>query len=105
MRALLLKEYNKLGITDMPEPPVGSDDVLVRVKACGICGSEVHGDDGSTGRRVPPVAMGHEASGVVVGTGKSAGAISGWRSRHVGNSGAPVGRLQSNQARLKATLS
>lgn len=70
MRALLLKEYKTLEITDMPEPAVGPDDVLVRVKACGICGSDVHGYDGSTGRRIPPVVMGHEASGVVLGTGK-----------------------------------
>jgi L-iditol 2-dehydrogenase len=70
MRVLLLKEYKVLEITDMPEPAVGPEDVLVRVKACGICGSDVHGYDGSTGRRIPPVVMGHEASGVVVQTGK-----------------------------------
>jgi L-iditol 2-dehydrogenase len=66
----LLKEYKKLEITDLPEPAVGADDVLVRVKACGICGSDVHGYDGSTGRRIPPVVMGHEASGVVAATGR-----------------------------------
>jgi L-iditol 2-dehydrogenase len=70
MRALLLKEYKVLEITDMPEPAVGPDDVLVRVKACGICGSDAHGYDGSTGRRIPPVVMGHEASGVVAQIGK-----------------------------------
>lgn len=70
MRALLLKEYKNLEITDLPEPAIGADDVLVRVKACGICGSDVHGYDGSTGRRIPPVVMGHEASGVVAATGK-----------------------------------
>jgi L-iditol 2-dehydrogenase len=70
MRALLLKEYKVLEITDMPEPAIGPDDVLVRVKACGICGSDVHGYDGSTGRRIPPVVMGHEASGVVAQIGK-----------------------------------
>ncbi len=73
MRALLLKEYKRLEVTDLPEPAVGPDDVLVRVKACGICGSDVHGYDGSTGRRIPPVVMGHEASGVVAETGKRAG--------------------------------
>jgi L-iditol 2-dehydrogenase len=35
------------------------------VKACGICGSDVHGMDGSTGRRRPPIVMGHEAAGVI----------------------------------------
>ena len=70
MRALLPKEYKTLELVEMPEPAVGPDDVLVRVKACGICGSDVHGYDGSTGRRIPPVIMGHEASGIVFRTGK-----------------------------------
>ena len=48
MKALLLSEYKKLAITDMPTPEIGEDDVLVRVAACGICGSDVHGYDGST---------------------------------------------------------
>jgi len=65
MRALLLSEYKKLSVVDMPVPEPGDDDVLVRVRACGICGSDVHGYDGSTGRRVPPLVMGHEAAGVV----------------------------------------
>lgn len=39
--------------------------MLVRVRACGICGSDVHGFDGSTGRRVPPLVMGHEAAGTI----------------------------------------
>jgi L-iditol 2-dehydrogenase len=53
MKALLLKEYMKLELVEMPEPDVGAHDVLVRVQACGICGSDVHGLDGSTGRRRP----------------------------------------------------
>ena len=65
MRALVLEEYNKLVYKEMPEPVIGPEDVLVRVKACGICGSDVHGMDGSTGRRIPPIIMGHEASGVI----------------------------------------
>jgi len=71
MKALVLKAYGELEVQDRPEPAVGPSDVLVRVMACGICGSDVHGLDGSTGRRRPPVIMGHEASGVVerVGTG------------------------------------
>jgi L-iditol 2-dehydrogenase len=65
MRALLLTEYRKLEITDLPRPTVGPSEVLVRVAACGICGSDVHGYDGSSGRRIPPIVMGHEAAGVV----------------------------------------
>jgi L-iditol 2-dehydrogenase len=69
MKALLLREYRQLEITDMPAPEIGADDVLVRVRACGICGSDVHGYDGSSGRRIPPLVMGHEASGVVAAVG------------------------------------
>src|SRR5512133_668783 len=69
MKALVLEEYNKLIFKDVPDPVIGSDDVLVRVKACGICGSDVHGLDGSTGRRIPPMIMGHEASGIIVQIG------------------------------------
>src|ERR1700676_5164257 len=65
MNALLLTEYKKLEMVEMPEPEIGPGDVLVRVRACGICGSDVHGFDGSSGRRHPPLVMGHEASGEV----------------------------------------
>jgi L-iditol 2-dehydrogenase len=69
MKALVLEEYNKLVYRDWPDPVVAPDEVLVKVKAAGICGSDVHGMDGSTGRRIPPIIMGHEAAGVIVETG------------------------------------
>jgi L-iditol 2-dehydrogenase len=69
MKALLLEEYKKLKVQDVPEPEIAPNEVLIRVKSCGICGSDVHGFDGSSGRRIPPVIMGHEASGVVAQTG------------------------------------
>src|SRR3954452_2266902 len=69
MQAMLLKEYMHLEVVEMPKPQIGPDDVLVRVRACGICGSDVHGLDGRTGRRIPPLVMGHEAAGEVVGCG------------------------------------
>lgn len=65
MKALVLKEYGKFSYEDVPIPQAGPEDVLVRIKACAICGSDVHGMDGSTGRRIPPVIMGHEASGII----------------------------------------
>ncbi|MCA9062623.1 MAG: galactitol-1-phosphate 5-dehydrogenase [Planctomycetaceae bacterium] len=71
MKALLLKEYKNLELTDMPTPEIGADDLLVEVRACGICGSDIHGYDGSTGRRIPPLVMGHEAAGVVSAVGSS----------------------------------
>lgn len=69
MKALVLEEVRGLHIRDVPMPIPGPDDVLIQVKACGICGSDVHGYDGSTGRRIPPIIMGHEAAGVVVEVG------------------------------------
>ncbi len=59
-----------LEIADVPAPSIGApDDVLVRIKASAICGSDVHGIDGSTGRRIPPLVMGHEAAGLVAAVG------------------------------------
>jgi L-iditol 2-dehydrogenase len=70
MKALMLQEYNKLEIVDIPKPSAGAGEVLVQVAGCGICGSDVHGVDGSTGRRIPPLVMGHEAAGVVAEVGE-----------------------------------
>ena len=69
MKALVLEDYNALVYKDVPKPEYEPDEVIIRVKACGICGSDVHGMDGSSGRRIPPLIMGHEASGEIVETG------------------------------------
>jgi L-iditol 2-dehydrogenase len=71
MKAMLLSQYKHLEVVDMPKPDVGDNDLLVEVRACGICGSDIHGWDGSTGRRIPPLVMGHEAAGVVSAVGPS----------------------------------
>lgn len=69
MKALLLSKYENLEVKELPTPDPGPGEVLVRVAACGICGSDVHGYDGSSGRRIPPIVMGHEAAGVVASVG------------------------------------
>jgi L-iditol 2-dehydrogenase len=69
MKALLLSKYRELEIADLPTPAAGADEVLIRVGACGICGSDVHGYDGSSGRRIPPIVMGHEAAGRIAAVG------------------------------------
>jgi L-iditol 2-dehydrogenase len=69
MKALVLEDYKSLKIQDSPVPELAANEVLIRVKSCGICGSDVHGFDGSSGRRIPPVIMGHEASGIIDSTG------------------------------------
>ena len=71
MKALLLTAPATLAIADVPVPSVGPNEVLVRVRACGICGSDVHGYDGSTGRRIPPLVMGHEAAGEIERVGSA----------------------------------
>jgi L-iditol 2-dehydrogenase len=76
MKALVLKKYKKLVLEDVAQPVPTAGEVLVAVKSCGICGSDVHGMDGSTGRRRPPIIMGHEAAGVVVEVGRE---VSGWK--------------------------
>ena len=69
MKALTLTEYKNLVYGDVADPQIAADEVLVRVRTCGICGSDVHGMDGSTGRRRPPIIMGHEAAGVIEAVG------------------------------------
>jgi L-iditol 2-dehydrogenase len=71
MKALLLTEVKKLQVVDLPEPTCGPEDIVVRVQACGICGSDIHGFDGSSGRRIPPLVMGHEAAGIVTEIGEN----------------------------------
>jgi len=71
MKALVLVDKNRFEYKEVPTPKVKSNEVLIHVKACGICGSDIHGMDGSTGRRKPPIIMGHEASGVIKEVGSS----------------------------------
>lgn len=71
MKGLVLQAYNSFVYEDVPVPEIGAHDVLIQVQACGICGSDVHGMDGSSGRRIPPIIMGHEAAGTITQTGTS----------------------------------
>ncbi|HZP60769.1 MAG TPA: galactitol-1-phosphate 5-dehydrogenase [Opitutaceae bacterium] len=76
MKALVLTDYHRFAIEDRPKPQPRPDEVVVRVRACGICGSDVHGMDGSTGRRIPPIVMGHEAAGEIDELGAD---VTGWK--------------------------
>jgi len=69
MKALVLSKYMQLEMAEVAKPAVGAGEVLIRVGACGICGSDVHGYDGSSGRRIPPIVMGHEAAGRIAAVG------------------------------------
>ena len=76
MKVLLMEEYKKLIYTDFPDPKIENpDDILIKIKSAAICGSDVHGYDGSTDRRRPPIVMGHEAAGEIMETGKGVSAF------------------------------
>lgn len=74
--ALLLTAPSTLEFTNFPDPAPAADEVLFRIRACGICGSDLHGWDGLTGRRRPPLIMGLVAAGEIVALGAE---VSGWR--------------------------
>jgi L-iditol 2-dehydrogenase len=70
MKAMLLTAPGTLEYLDVPDPVLeAGDDVLVRVGATSICGSDTHGYTGHGGRRIPPLIMGHETSGRVEAIG------------------------------------
>ena len=70
MKALVYEGPHKMEILDYPmcEPKAGQ--VKIKVKYCGICGSDIHGYTGASGRKIPPMVMGHEFSGVVTALGE-----------------------------------
>lgn len=71
MKALFYPEFKKLTITERPLPDFSEDEVLLKVLACGICGSELETFKNQSLRRVPPLIMGHEFCGVIeeIGSG------------------------------------
>ena len=69
MKAVVYEDVEKLSYKEVEILPVKSHEVRIGVKACGICGSDVHGYLGVTGRRIAPMIMGHEFCGEVVEKG------------------------------------
>ncbi len=70
MKALVLEGVGQLSYRDVPEPEITEPgEVIVRVGASSICGSDVHGFQGKPPGRTPPLVMGHETSGTVVAVG------------------------------------
>lgn len=70
MQALVMTEFGRLELQTLPLPRmVRPDDVLLEIQAAGVCGSDLHGYTGATGRRTPPLVMGHEATGRVLAVG------------------------------------
>jgi 2-desacetyl-2-hydroxyethyl bacteriochlorophyllide A dehydrogenase len=69
MKALVHTSPYKFEMQDYDVPSIAESEVLLQVKAVGICGSDVHGMSGKTGRRQTPIVMGHEAAGLIVEKG------------------------------------
>lgn len=70
MKALRYLGERQLETQEVEKPIPQKGEVLLRVKACGICGSDVHGYLGLTGRRLPPMTMGHEFAAEVEALGE-----------------------------------
>ncbi len=69
MKALVMEQYCEFKLKEWEMPCITDSQVLVKVRAVSICGSDVGGSDGKSGRRIPPIIMGHEASGEIVELG------------------------------------
>ena len=70
MKAAVLEKVNKIGVTDIPVPKPAPDEVVIKVKTCGMCGTDLKLYTGQYTARVP-VVPGHEYSGVIVEVGKN----------------------------------
>ncbi len=72
MQALMFTAIKELQLLDIPIPALDRpDEVLLKVKSVGVCGSDLHGYTGYSGRRTPPLIMGHEATAEVVEVGEA----------------------------------
>ncbi|MBQ7679660.1 MAG: zinc-binding dehydrogenase [Butyrivibrio sp.] len=80
----VLVEKERFEVKEYPIPPVGDDDILVRVEGCGVCGTDAH-----EFKRDPfgliPVALGHEGTGEIVQMGKNVKKDSAGKDLHVGD--------------------
>ena len=78
MKSAVFYGRHDLRVEERPIPEVGPQDVLIQVKACGVCGTDVHIFEGDKGAAevTPPTILGHEFSGIVVKTGD---AVKRWK--------------------------
>jgi L-iditol 2-dehydrogenase len=66
VKALVYKGPGIIELEDVAEPVRKEDEILIKIKAVGICGSDIEGYLGKSGRRIPPMIMGHEFAGEVI---------------------------------------
>jgi len=92
MKALLYPAWDTLEVVDMPPPEPGPGEVMVRVAACGICGSELEAFRHHSPRRPPPLVMGHEFCGTIADLGGASGTSLKVGARVVANALVPCGK-------------
>jgi L-iditol 2-dehydrogenase len=71
MKQAILTKVGKISLIDVPVPSCKKDEVLVRIDACGICGSDIHIFQGHHPIIKPPVVMGHECFGHIAQVGEN----------------------------------
>jgi L-iditol 2-dehydrogenase len=91
VKALFYPAFDQLEIRDVPMPEPAADEVLLRVAACGLCGSELETFKNHSPRRQPPLVMGHEFCGTIAAVGPGGDAALVGR-KYVSNSLIPCGR-------------
>jgi propanol-preferring alcohol dehydrogenase len=74
MRAMLLDApHTSLRLAELPAPQPGPGQVLLKVRACGVCHTDLHIVDGELTEPKLPLVMGHQIVGTVIGSGLGAG--------------------------------
>lgn len=78
MKAAVFQGKGKIVVEERPIPAIKEDEVLLRVAACGVCGTDVHiyGGEKGSAQVSPPVVLGHEFAGTAVDVGR---AVKGWK--------------------------
>ncbi|MDZ7262845.1 MAG: zinc-dependent alcohol dehydrogenase family protein [candidate division KSB1 bacterium] len=71
MKAAVFLDFNKMELQELPQPQPGPDEVVLKVNACGVCGTDSHIYSGELRVARPPVVLGHEISGTIVEVGKN----------------------------------
>jgi L-iditol 2-dehydrogenase len=71
MKVATVTEPYKVEICEHPVPEVRDGDILIKVKVCGVCGSDLHLFKGTHPFRQPPAVLGHEVAGEIVAVGKN----------------------------------
>jgi D-arabinitol dehydrogenase (NADP+) len=90
MKAIVYDAPREFRYKDVPDPEIGPDDVLVRVQACGLCGTDLHIHEGEFAPRFPLIP-GHEFTGEIIGLGSNVKGLSEGQ-RMVGNSNLACGK-------------